>query len=282
MGLFDKVKRNIRKAVRKVTRKPALRKIGDKVTETTQDVVRGTEKAIESAGEFIGDTEHFMKTGDWGRAVQKLQREEADAEDKMWTARAAFDAALSTYVQLALKRRSLSLMHEQDGVMRPARIAVPDTPDAAPDLYGSATTRVMDRIGLGVIGDAGRAVQKHVPLRLPHGLLLQQTELKRARNLLNENIRAFRRATARISRATSEILNTSDLIATEVEALEDDFIRRGLDPETGATRAMANDAEARAKREIARDLIAAGLAAERVADATGLEIADVEALADAG
>lgn len=281
MGLFDKFKRNVRRTVRKVTRKPAFRKIGKKVTEKTQDVVRGTEKAIESAGEFIGDTEHFMKTGDWGRAVQKLQREEAAAEERMWKARAGFDAALSTYVQLALKRRSLSLVHEQDSVRRPGRRAVPDTPDVAPDLYGSATTRVMDKIGLGVIGDASRAVQKHVPLRLPHDLLLQQTELKRARNMLNENIRVFRRMTAEISRTTAEILTTADTIATEVEALEDDFIRRGLDPETGATQDMADDAETRAKREVARDLISAGLAAESVADATGLDIATVRALADA-
>lgn len=281
MGLFDKFNSNVRKALRKVVRKPVLRKIGESVTDATQDVAHGTGKAIETAGEFIGDTEHFLKTGDWGRAVQKLQREEADAENEMWKARAAFDAALSTYVQLALKRKSLSLIYEQDSVTRPDRIAVPDTPDAAPDLYGSATTRVLDSIGLDMIGDAGRAVQRHVPLRLPHDLLMQQSELARARKLLTQNIRTFRGATAETSRATADILNTADKIATEVEALEDDFIRRGLDPETGATKDMADAVEAQAKRDIARDLISAGLTAESVANATGLEIADVEGLADA-
>jgi hypothetical protein len=281
MGLFDKFKRNVRKAVRKVARKPAVRRIGETVSDATRDVARGAGKAVETAGEFIGDTERFMKTGDWGGAVQTLQREEAEAEDKMWKARAAFDAAMSTYVQLALKRKSLSLLHEQDVVTRGRRIPVPDAPDAAPDLYGSTTTRALDSIGLGVIGDAGRAVQKHVPFRLPHDLLSQQAELKRARKLLNRNIRAFRNATAETSRATADVLSAADRIAEEVEALEDDFLRRGLDPETGATKTMADDAEREAKRDIARDLISAGLGAETVADATGLELAAVEALADA-
>ncbi|MEI4235047.1 hypothetical protein [Roseovarius sp. D22-M7] len=310
MSFFKKIGKSVGQAVRKLVDKPviapkaprlprpeipsppvsgdpatiardAFRDIGKSIVGTAETIRDGAGAAVETAGEFIDDTDHFMKTGDWNRAVEKLQGTEADAEAKMWMARAAFDDALRIYVQTAVKRRSLSLLHEGDAVDRPERIAVPETREVEPDLYGSPGTRVLDKIGLDTVGDAGRAVQKIVPFRLPHSLLLQQAELAEARKLLSDNIRAFRSATAAVNKATADIIGATDSVAHEVEALEDDFIRRGVDPETGATRDMAEKTEAQSRRGIARDLLSAGLPIEDVARATELELAEIEALKDA-
>lgn len=310
MGFFKDVADGFGKAVNKIIPKPkpkpapvrppmqkvglpgdpaeiarlAFRNVGDAIVDTAKDVGRVTAVAVETTGEFIGDAEHFLKTGDWGRAVQKLQAEEADAEAKMWMARAAFDEALAVYVRTTLKRRSLSIIHEQTGRqgsgtgVAKAVPGAPPAPDVNPDLYGSTTTRMLDAAGLKVIGDAGRTIQTIIPVRMPMSLLMQQKELSEARRALKANISAFRNATAATSRATADVIEQTEIIAAEVEALEADFIRRGVDADTGATRDMADASEAGAKLDVASSLLEAGLPPENVARATELALSEVQGL----
>lgn len=305
MGFFKNVGKNVRRMVRKVVPKrpsspqplvmphtgpggglidpkslaqAAFREVGETVVKTTKGVADGAGKAIETAGDFIGDTEHFLKTGDWARGVEKLQAEEADAEAKMWMARAAYDDARSVYVRSALKRRSLSLIHEQQTLDQPQRLSVPKTPDAAPDFYGSTTSRMLDKIGLGGIADTQRAIQTFIPVRLPHGYVAQQQELARARKVLTENIRKFRAATAKLSRMTADLIEQTDEITQEIETLEQDFLTRGVDLDTGATRDLADRVEAETKLRLAGDLLRAGMSAEDVAATVGLRVGEVEGL----
>ncbi|MEM8979900.1 MAG: hypothetical protein AAGD04_10470 [Pseudomonadota bacterium] len=275
--------------------KQAFEDVGEKVVDTAKDVGKnigkGTMAVVETTGEFIGDTEHFLKTGDFGRAVEKLQAEETDAEAKMYDARAGYDAALGAYVRTALKLRSLSIVHERsfskgrrgqhghggaEVVLTTGRIF-----EVNPDLYGSPRTRFMDSIGLKAVGDFGRNVQKIVPLRLPHSLIAQQSELSEARKLLRANIKSFRRATANINRATADLIEQTEVLRDEVDRIEADFLARAVDLETGATLDLADQAAQEASLEMARALLAAGLTPEDVAKATEMALADVEGLADA-
>lgn len=310
MGLFKNVTQGIRKAVKKLAPKPKIPKpidrilpkpgdnisidagdvlgaLGDKVKEASKDVVGAAGTAMNTAADFIEDTEHFMKTGDWNRAVETLQKEERATEGRMQEAQGAYDIALRDYVAMATKLKSLSIVHEG------ARFARPDTTpgmlgapkqmsyDVNPDLYGSVELRAMDKIGLGKIADVGRAIQTLTPVRMPHSLLMQQPELAQAKKMLNENIQLFRKKTVKITRETAELIEQTDKIAVEVAALEEDFISRGLDIATGATQDLAQSAEDKAAREIAVALISAGMSVEDVARATELDPTVIAEIANA-
>ena len=261
----------------------AVAKVGEHVVDVGKDVVDGGKAVVETTGEFVSDAEYFMKTGDFNRAVQKLQEEEGDAEEKMLVARIAFDAALATYVRTALKLRSLSIAHEQmqttthgnDGTLgSPGRMFF----DVDPDLYGTTTARFLDSIGLEVIGNVNRTMQKLVPFRHPMSLVMSQPRLAAARKLLRENISAYRQATVEISRATADTIEQNEVITVEVERLEAAFLNAGLDLETGASRDLADQVEETAKLELARELLKAGLSVEDVANATELSRVELEAL----
>jgi len=257
------------------------RTAGVKARNMAEDVGQDVRRAGESVGEFIGDVEHFAKTGDLGRAVQKLQVEKSEAEAALSAAHAEHRLAVQAYVDLFLKRKTLSIVYETADQAATRTPSEAETADVDVNLYGNFSSKGLDMIGLDQIAAKIRVVNSFVPALSPADIIFKQVELAEARKLLRADIKALRTATTETKAETVQLMKAADKLEEEVDALEARIVSLNLDPEThGATAVMAQQVSDRTTRETASELLGAGLDIATVAEVTGLSADAVQALAD--
>ena len=217
--------------------------------------------------------------------MQKLQVEKSEAEAALSAAHAEHRLAVQAYVDLFLKRKTLSIVYEtadQAATRTPSEAETADVDvNLDVNLYGNFSSKGLDMIGLDQIAAKIRVVNSFVPALSPADIIFKQVELAEARKLLRADIKALRTATTETKAETVQLMKAADKLEEEVDALEARIVSLNLDPEThGATAVMAQQVSDRTTRETASELLGAGLDIATVAEVTGLSADAVQALAD--
>lgn len=289
----EKVGDVVKPAAKKVgdTLKPVVDKVTDiaepivdKVSDIAEPVVSEVGEKLKPVGEAIGDavdhTFHFLQTGDFGKQVQKLMEEEAEARDALAESRIEYLESGRKMVSLHSQLRGLSIVYEQEGPLEldaPEAVKV-DIVDINP--HDSDTTRLLEDFGITAAANAMKFIHE-VVMMPPHDLLLKQDDLAEDRRQLRENIDKLNAAKAETDAGIKRFKDTARHLTSEIARIEAKVAELGLDDaDSKASAVRVAEVAADTRLDVARGLLENGLDVETVATISELgpdQVADLKA-----
>lgn len=315
MGLFKKFSTGIKKATQRFVKPPKIsvpqpiRKVGDFVGVAAEEVVDTAKDAGQAVGDGAGhvwdaskparDTvgkvldpvlegvdhaDHFLKTGDFGKQIEKLLEEQDAAKQKLAVETGKFYEASAALVKAQARLMALDRANEKyyaPGSFGPTGVA-DLRHDVEFDFYADPATRKLEEIGLKPIAD-GVKLFRQIAYLPPSNFVGRQIELAQVRKELRKSISHFDKAIAERKKSRSSISAAKGSIRRKIKKIEDKFIAADIEiSPTSAMELEVQQIEVAANKALAQALLADGLEPEIVTQITGLSEAELASLRVSG
>ena len=262
----------------------AAGEVGEKlapVGEAVSKVTKPIGVVLDPVVEAVDHVEHALKTGDFGKQVEKLLEEQDKAKAELQEETYLLHEAAATLVQLETRSYALAQIDQRFRGHGGAQRVPPRPEDMRQvefDLYGNPATETLERIGLKPVAEGIKFIRE-ITYLMPNELMFKQVELAKVRKALRENIARYEDTTDEVRSARADIQRRTRSVRQRIREIEEEFAVAGIDiSPTSAVEREVQDIENAASHTLALSLLAEGHTADTIAQITGLTPAEITAL----
>lgn len=261
----------------------ATKEIGEKlepVGDAVGKVAKPVGAVLSPVADAVDHVEHFLRTGDFGKQVEKLlaEQDEAKFELQEETYKLYDDAAV--LVQVETRYHALAQIDKQmtghggreRGVVR-GKLGQVEF-----DLYSNPGIDALEKVGLKPVAEGLRFVRE-IAFLMPNELMYKQVELAKVRKELRQNIARYEDATDEVRATRADIRKQIKKVRQQIREMEESFAAANIDiSPTSVVEREVQDIESTASRTLAQALLEGGNPPAVVSQITGLSLEEVTAL----